>query len=149
MADHSCGYREAFHSVLAADPELARSLRDADGHGNKAQARGPCGRDDEAEILDWVLRSVRDGHPGALPGALGQLSIEADTFAKLGMPVEEAVKRAMDGNPHLVTMAKLLLADIRRNAPGSADKAPRPRWPRRPARSRTVEHRHSRTSTRT
>ena len=54
---------------------------------------------------------------GMLPGELGQLSIEADTFAKLGMPIEEAARRAMDGNPHLVTMAKLLLADIRRNAP--------------------------------
>jgi hypothetical protein len=33
------------------------------------------------------------------------------------MPDEEAVRRAMDSNPHLMAMAKLLLADIRRNAP--------------------------------
>ena len=40
------------------------------------------------------------------------------------MPIEEAARRAMDGNPHLVAMAKLLLADVRRNAPEKpADKA--------------------------
>ena len=123
MAEHGCGYREAWHAVLAADPELARAYAMPTATVTKPKPAVPVAADDEAEILDWVLRSVRDGHPGALPGALGQLSIEADTFAKLGMPVEEAARRAMDGNPHLVTMAKLLLADLRRNAPGSADQA--------------------------
>ena len=127
MAEHGCGYREAWHAVLAADPELARAYAMPAATATKKPTPAvPVTADDEQEILDWVLRAVRDGHPGALPGALGQLSIEADTFAKLGMPIEEAARRAMDGNPHLVAMAKLLLADVRRNAPGSADKAPPP-----------------------
>lgn len=33
------------------------------------------------------------------------------------MPAEEAARRAMGTFPHLVSMAKLLLADVRRNAP--------------------------------
>jgi len=64
---------------------------------------------------------------GALPDALGSLALEAAEFKKIGMPIEEAARRAMDGNPHLLAMAKLLLADVRRNAPENtpvpADKA--------------------------
>ena len=117
MVTHGCGYREAFHSVLAADRALAQAYAMPAATVTKPKPAVPVAADDEREILDWVLRAVRDGHPGALPGALGQLSIEADTFAKIGMPVEEAARRAMDGNPHLLAMAKLLLADVRRNAP--------------------------------
>ena len=119
-------YQDAVHAVLAADKQLAEAYGQPASQVTTMAITPavPVTGGDEAEIVDWILRSVRDGHPGALPGALGQLSIEADTFAKLGMPVEEAAARAMDGNPALVAMAKLLLADIRRNAPGSTDKAP-------------------------
>ena len=73
---------------------------------------------DEREILDWLLRALRDNHPEARFRVLGTTQSSRPTrFKKLGMPIEEAVRRAMDGNPHLVTMAKLLLADMRRNAP--------------------------------
>ena len=117
MAERGCGYKEARHAILAADTELARAYAMPAGAATSPKAGVPVAADDEREILDWVLRAVRDGHPGALPGALGQLSIEADTFAKIGMPVEEAARRAMDSHPHLLAMAKLLLADVRRNAP--------------------------------
>ena len=72
---------------------------------------------EEREIFDWIMRALKDNMVGSLPGALGNLTIEADSFKKLGMPIEEAARRAMDSNPALVTMAKLLLADVRRNAP--------------------------------
>ena len=119
MAEHGCGYREAWHAVLAADPELAQAYAMPTATVTKPKPAVPVAADDEAEILDWVLRAVWDGHPGALPGALGQLSIEADTFARLGMPIEEAARRAMDGNPHLVVAAKLLITDLRRNSPSN------------------------------
>ena len=83
--------------------------------------------DDEREIREWLLRALKDNMVGSLPGALGAFTIEADKFKKIGMPIEEAARRAMDGNPHLLAMAKLLLADVRRNAPENtrtpADKA--------------------------
>lgn len=110
-------YRAALRQVLDEDPSLARTYAMPTATATKPKAAVPVTGGDEREIFDWILRSVRDGHPGALPGALGQLSIEADTFAKIGMPIEEAARRAMDGNPHLMTMAKLLLADVRRTAP--------------------------------
>jgi hypothetical protein len=71
----------------------------------------------EREIKDWITRALEAGMAGALPGALGQLCIEADSFRKIGMPIEEAARRAMDLSPSLVAMATLLLGDIRRNAP--------------------------------
>jgi hypothetical protein len=77
----------------------------------------PVSSGEEREVLDWMLRALRDGKAGSLPGALGQLSIEAARFMRIGMPAEEAARRAMGLFPHLVTMAKLLLADVRRNAP--------------------------------
>lgn len=89
----------------------------------------PVTGSEEREILDWVLRALKDDMADALPGALGSLGLEAAKFKKIGMPTEEAARRAMDGNPHLVTAAKLLLADIRQNAPkneplpGGGDKA--------------------------
>ena len=111
----------------------------------------PVAADDEREIREWLLRALRDNMEGALPGALGSLALEAAKFKKLGMPIEEAARRAMDGNPHLVTMAKLLLADVRRNAPENkpapADEAAAAA--RRPVMSCTIEHRRSRISTRT
>lgn len=112
-------YQDAVHVVLATDKQLAEAYAQPASQVATMATKPavPVTGGDEREILDWVLRAVRDGHPGALPGALGQLSIEADKFAKIGMPIEEAARRAMDSHPHLVTMAKLLLADVRRNAP--------------------------------
>ena len=109
MAEHGCGYREAWHAVLAADPRTGASLRDADGHGNKAQARGPCGRRRRSGRFS-IGFCVQSGTVirGRFRVRWVQLSIEADTFARLGMPIEEAARRAMDGNPHLVVAAKLI-----------------------------------------
>jgi hypothetical protein len=63
------------------------------------------------------LRQLKDGRAGALPEDLGKLGLEADRFAKSGVPIEEAAKRAMGLFPHLVAGAKVLIDDIRRNAP--------------------------------
>ncbi|MGH8569566.1 MAG: hypothetical protein ACREX9_19095 [Gammaproteobacteria bacterium] len=85
----------------------------------------PVTSSDEREILDWVVRALKDTMAGGLPGEIGELARMADQFKRLGMGIEEAARRAMDGNPHLVTAAKLWLADMRRNAPGKVpdDKA--------------------------
>ena len=119
-------YAEAAHAVLASDPELARAYAQPAARRvtmatkpaeKRSQPAVPVTGGDEREILDWVLRALKDNMVGWLPGALGNLTIEADRFRKLGMPDEEAARRAMDGNPHLVSLAKLLIVDIRRNAP--------------------------------
>ena len=127
MADHGCGYREAWHAVLAADPGWRQPTRCRRGLQLRPQPAVPVAAADEREIREWLLRALRDNMDGSLPGALGSLALEAAEFKKIGMPIEEAARRAMDGNPHLVTMAKLLLADVRRNAPENtqvpADKA--------------------------
>ena len=127
MAAHGCGYREAWHAVLAADPELAQAYAQPAPAEKRSQPAVPVAADDEREIFDWIMRALKDNMVGSLPGALGALTIEAAEFKKIGMPDEEAARRAMDGNPHLLAMAKLLLADVRRNAPENtrtpADKA--------------------------
>jgi hypothetical protein len=118
-------YKEAVNVVLKADKQLAeayaapasrraRTATPADARSSPAVPVTPA---DEAEIRDWVMRAITDDKAGSLPGALGSLAVEADAFKKLGMPVEEATRRAMGAHPHLVSMAKLLLADVRRNAP--------------------------------
>jgi hypothetical protein len=122
MAEHKTGYTEAWHAILAADKELAQAYaapatrvrRMADPRS--APAVPVTGRE-EQEIQEWITRALNDNMAGWLPGALGQLSIEADKYKKIGMPVEEAAKRAMGEYPSLVAMAKLLLADVRRNRP--------------------------------
>ena len=123
MSEHGCGYREAWHAVLDEDSALKASYAMPTAAATKPKAAVPVTGGDEREIREWLLRALKDNMVGSLPGALGTLTIEADKFKKIGMPIEEAARRAMDGNPHLVTMAKLLLADLRRNAPGSADQA--------------------------
>ena len=110
-------YQDAVHVVLKADPDLATAYAQPAPADTRSQPAVPVSGGEEREIFDWVLRALKDNMAGSLPGALGQLSIEADSFKKIGMPIEEAARRAMDGNPSLVSMAKLLLADVRRNAP--------------------------------
>jgi hypothetical protein len=117
-------YREAVHAVLSADKQLAEAyaqpaprrvrMATTDKRSQPAVQISPA---EESEIADWIQRAVRDNKASSLPGALGGLAAEANLFAKLGMPVEEATRRAMGLFPHLVSMAKLLLADVRRNAP--------------------------------
>jgi hypothetical protein len=117
-------YQEAFAVVLRADKELAaayaapaaRQVRMATTD-KRSQPAVPVTADVEREIKDWITRALEAGMAGSLPGALGQLSIEADSFRKIGMPIEEAARRAMDLSPSLVAMAGVLLGDIRRNAP--------------------------------
>jgi hypothetical protein len=83
----------------------------------RSQPAVPVTGAEEREILDWMLRALQDGKAGSLPGALGELSVEAARFAKEGMPAEEAARRAMGLFPHLVAGSKMLIADLRRNAP--------------------------------
>ena len=121
MAEHGCGYREAWHAILAADPELAQAYAMPAGAGAKKPTPAvPVTGGDEREIADWITRALKDNMVGSLPGALGSLIGEADTFVKTGLPFGEAVKRAMDLNPGLVTQATLELIDLRRNAPAPA-----------------------------
>jgi hypothetical protein len=125
LSEHSGStYKEALGVVLKSDKDLAeaygqpaaRQVRMAttDKH---SQTAAPVSTDVEREIKDWITRALETGMAGSLPGALGQLSIEADSFRKIGMPIEEAARRAMDSSPSLVSMARLLLVDIRRSAP--------------------------------
>jgi hypothetical protein len=124
LSEHSGStYKEALGVVLKSDKQLAeaysapasRRVRMAAPADARSQPAVPIAPAEESEIADWITRAVRDGKAGSLPGALGQLSIEADKFAKTGMPVEEAVRRSMDTHPHLAALARLLLTDIRRN----------------------------------
>jgi hypothetical protein len=119
-------YREAVHAVLSADKDLAtayaapaprRAARPATPADTRVQPAIPMDADVEREIKDWITRALDAGMAGSLPGALGQLAIEADGLRKIGMPIGEAAQRAMDTSPSLVAMARLLLVDIRRNAP--------------------------------
>jgi hypothetical protein len=122
-------YQDAVRAVLKADPELATAYaQPASRMATMATKPAvPVAGGEEREILDWLLRALKDDMTGALPGALGLLGIEADKLKRIGMPIEEAARRAMDSNPHLGSMAKLLIGDARRNAPGNkpvpADKA--------------------------
>lgn len=117
-------YKEATAAVLRADKALAeayaapatRRARMA-ATDARSQPAVPVTADVEREIKDWITRALEAGMAGSLPGALGQLSIEADSFRKIGMPIEEAARRAMDLSPSLVAMAALLLGNVRRNAP--------------------------------
>jgi hypothetical protein len=130
MAEHQCGYTEAWHAILGADKELANAYGQPAPRvarmattDKRSQPAVPVSPADEREVTNWILRALQDGKASALPGALGQLAIEADKFAKVGMPPEEAARRAMGSYPHLVTLAKLLLADVRRNAPENKPEA--------------------------
>jgi hypothetical protein len=124
MAEHKCGYTEAWHAILGADKQLAeayaapatRVSRMATTDPRSAPAV-PVTSAEEAEILEWVLRSVKDGRAGSLPGDLGRLSMETERFSRTGMPIEEAARRVMDLFPSLVAGAKMLIADLRRNRP--------------------------------
>jgi hypothetical protein len=125
VAEHQGStYQEAVHAVLSSDKQLAeayaapatRRVRMATTD-KRSQPAVPVTADVEKEIKDWITRALESGMAGSLPGALGQLSIEADSFRKIGMPIEEAARRAMDSSPSLVGMATLLLKDIRRNTP--------------------------------
>jgi hypothetical protein len=128
LTDHQgATYQEAMAVVLKADKQLAnayaqpatRVARMATTDKRSAPAVSVSDAD-EREIFDWMLRALQDGKAGSLPGALGELTIEAARFMRIGMPAEEAARRAMGTFPHLVAMAKLLLADVRRNAPENA-----------------------------
>jgi len=129
MATNGGSYQDAVHTVLTADPELARAYaQPASRVATMATTPAvPVTGGDEREVLDWLTRALKDNMARGLPGEIGELAREADQFKRLGMGLEEAARRAMDGNPHLVTAAKLWLADMRRNAPGKvplpADKA--------------------------
>jgi hypothetical protein len=125
-AAHNCTYREGVIATLASDKQLAdaysapaprRRVSTMATVDPRSQPAVPVTADDEAEITDWITRAVRDGKAGLLPGALGDLAVEADKFAKIGMPLEEATRRAMGTFPNLLALAKILLTDIRRNAP--------------------------------
>jgi hypothetical protein len=124
IEDHQgASYQEAVHVVLKADKQLAQTYAAPASRvgrkpqGARSQLAIPVTADVEAEIKDWITRALEAGMAGALPGALGQLCVEADSFRKIGMPIEEAARRAMDLSPSLVAMAGLLLGDIRRNVP--------------------------------
>jgi hypothetical protein len=124
MAEHKTGYTEAWHAIIAADKQLAEAYAQPAARrvrmattDPRSQPAVPVSPAEEREVLDWVLRALQDGKAGVLPGALGQLSIEAARFKKTGMPVEEAAKRAMDLFPHLVARSKTVIDDLRRNAP--------------------------------
>jgi hypothetical protein len=124
MTEHKVGYTEAWHAILGADKELAQAyaapatrVRRMATTDKRSQPAVPVTGREEQEIQEWITRALNDNMAGWLPGALGQLSIEADKYKKIGMPVEEAAKRAMGEYPSLVTMAKVLLTDVRRNAP--------------------------------
>jgi hypothetical protein len=120
MSEHQgVSYQEAMAVVLKADKELAKAYgQPAPRARRQTMAVTPAVTPaDEAEILEWILRQLKDEHAGALPGDLGKLGLEADRFAKTGMPIEEAAKRAMSTFPHLVAGSKMLIDDIRRNRP--------------------------------
>jgi hypothetical protein len=124
MAETGCAYQEAMHVVLAADKQLAEAyaapatrVRRMATTDPRSQPAVPVSAADEAEVRDWMLRALQDGKAGSLPGALGQLSIEAARFKREGMTAEEAISRAMGLFPHLVAQSKALLTDLRRNAP--------------------------------
>jgi hypothetical protein len=121
VEDHQgVSYQEAVHVVLKADKQLAEYYSRPAARVTMATTDKPAipvPADVEREIKDWITRALEAGMAGSLPGALGQLSIEADSFRKIGMPIEEVARRAMDLSPSLVAMASLLLRDIRRNVP--------------------------------
>jgi hypothetical protein len=120
MSEHQgVSYQEAMAVVLKADKELAKAYgQPAPRARRQTMAVIPAVTPaDEAEILEWILRQLKDEHAGALPGDLGKLGMEADRFAKTGMPIAEAAKRAMGLFPHLVAGSKMLIDDIRRNRP--------------------------------
>lgn len=129
MAMKGGSYQDVVHAVLAADKQLAEAYAQPAARVTTMATKPavPVASSDEREILDWVVRALKDNMAGALPGEIGELARMADQFKRLGMGIEQAARRAMDGNPHLVTAAKLWLADMRRNAPGKvpvpADKA--------------------------
>jgi hypothetical protein len=102
MSRHEVSYIQALRAVLSEENHMSKYTT--------ATAV-------EREIKDWITRALEAGMAGALPGALGQLCVEADSFRKIGMPIEEAARRAIDLSPSLVAMAAVLLVDIRRNAP--------------------------------
>jgi hypothetical protein len=114
-------YREALGAVLRSDKSLAQAYAEPAQRVKRVTPTPavPVTSADEREVLDWVLRALEDGKAGTLPGALGQLALEADKFAKVGMPLEEAARRAMDSHPHLVTMAKVLLTEDKPEPPGN------------------------------
>jgi hypothetical protein len=127
MAANNCGYTEAWHAALAADRQLAETYGQPATRMTRMATTDPRLKPavpisvaDEREIREWMLRALQDNMAGMLPGALGQLSIEAARLKKTGMPVEEAVSRAMALYPHLVAGAKMLIADLRRNDPKNA-----------------------------
>jgi hypothetical protein len=125
MSEHQgVSYQEAMAVVLKADKELAKAygqpaprMARMAATDPRSQPAVPVSSADEREIFDWVTRAVRDGMAASLPGALGELSIEADRFKKEGMTAEEAISRAMGLFPHLVAQSKALLTDLRRNDP--------------------------------
>ncbi|MBA2594127.1 MAG: hypothetical protein M3495_08455 [Pseudomonadota bacterium] len=128
MGTKGGSYQDAVHAVLTADPDLARAYAQPASRVTTMATKPavpvpavPVTSSDEREILDWLMRALKDNMAGGLPGEIGGLAREADQFKRLGLGIEEAARRAMDGNPHLVTAAKLWLADIRRNAPGKAN----------------------------
>jgi hypothetical protein len=113
-------YKDAVRITLNADPALAKAYAAPAARvkpDKRSQPAVPVSSADAREVFDWVTRAVRDGMAASLPGALGALAIEASKYVKIGMGIEEAAKRAADEHPHLMTMAKLLLTDIRRNEP--------------------------------
>ena len=103
MADRGCDYREAYRITLKADKQLAEAYALPAPAEKRSQPAVPVTGGDEREIADWITRALKDNMVGSLPGALGSLIGEADTFVKTGLPFGEAVKRAMDLNPGLVT----------------------------------------------
>ena len=113
-AETKCDYADAVRIVLDSNPELAQAYAQP-AAGVSARPAVPVSDGEEREIRDWIMRALEANMAGSLPGALGLLAIESDNFRKIGMPAEEATRRAMAGNAHLLAMAKLLLADIRRN----------------------------------
>jgi hypothetical protein len=139
-------YQEAVRAVLMDDKQLAEAYAQPEPAEKRSQPAIPVTGGDEREIREWLLRALKDNMVGSLPGALGTLTIEADKFKKIGMPIEEAARRAMDENPHLMTMANLLLADVRRNAPENTP-APADKAAAGLAQGKPVERRHSLPST--
>jgi hypothetical protein len=130
MAEHKCGYTEAWHAILGADKELAKAYAQPATRvarmattDKRSQPAVPVSAADEREIREWVLRALQENMEGMLPGSLGQLAVEAAGYKKQGMTPEEATGRAMGLSPHLVALAKMLLADMRRNAPENTPEA--------------------------
>jgi hypothetical protein len=111
LTDHQgATYQEALAVVLHSAKALAQAYAEPAQRAKRVPAAPtpavPVTGADEREIFDWIMRALGDGKAGSLPGALGELSIEAARFMKVGMPLEEAARRAMGSFPHLVTLAK-------------------------------------------